>query len=422
MNKADTNGKSIAENIAWNSIGSLTYVVGNWVITVLVVLLSTNYSASGDLALAMAVGNLVSTIVQFKVRPIQVSDLEGRHTSGDYVGLRIISCAIAVIFALFYSIATIPAESYAPVAAYCVFKLSDSFVDVFHGIDQKYDRLDYAGKSQIFRGVGIVAFFSAGMYFTGDLTFSILLMTLITVAVVAVYDIPRSARYESLVPRFDFNSLKRLFGICTPGFVASLLCTLVVSYSRQVYGLAYGGELLGIFAATATPAVIVQALAGYMYSPLLVPIARAWSAHGVRSIERFVLRFFLLLFGLIVCSAIGSMLLGQFALNLVYGAKVASYYTLLPLILVSTGITAGMFFVLDLLVILGAYRGTILSCAASFIACFIMSRPMVSHFDMNGISLTVIVSYLIGIAVGGIFMRMAFKAKRNEAAQNITRC
>ena len=58
-------GLSLQKNMAWNSVGSLVYLGCSWLTTVLVVTLSSNYSDSGALAVAMSVGNLTSAIVAF---------------------------------------------------------------------------------------------------------------------------------------------------------------------------------------------------------------------------------------------------------------------------------------------------------------------------------------------------------------------
>ena len=56
-----------ATDVLWNSVGSLVYLGCTWLTTVLVVLLSDDYQASGSLAIAMAVGNVFSTIALFRV-------------------------------------------------------------------------------------------------------------------------------------------------------------------------------------------------------------------------------------------------------------------------------------------------------------------------------------------------------------------
>ena len=62
MNIGADKSLSIRANMIWNAAGSLVYMAAQWLITVLVVRLSTGYDAAGLLALGMAVSNIFSPI------------------------------------------------------------------------------------------------------------------------------------------------------------------------------------------------------------------------------------------------------------------------------------------------------------------------------------------------------------------------
>ena len=180
--------KSLQENMAWNSIGSLIYLGCNWLTTVLVVTLSTDYADSGKFAVAMAVGSLTAAIVLFKVRPVQVSSLQSETVAGDFVGLRVVCTLFALIFTVVYCLISVAPENYLVVALYALFKVAESFVDVYHGLFQQQNRLDYAGKSQIIRGVLALVSFYIGLAVFNSLVLSIFLMFLSSVAAIMIYD------------------------------------------------------------------------------------------------------------------------------------------------------------------------------------------------------------------------------------------
>ena len=157
---------SIGQSIAWNSLGNITYLGCSWLITILVVLLGADYSASGQLAVAMSVGNVFATIVLFRVRPVQVSGSYSQFDSSVFVGARWVTSIAAVIICCIYGLLTVSKSNYEIVALYCLFKFVESYIDVLHGIDQINNRLDYAAVSQILRGVLLVAGFIAGLQLT----------------------------------------------------------------------------------------------------------------------------------------------------------------------------------------------------------------------------------------------------------------
>ncbi len=394
----------LGASIAWNSIGSFVYLLSNWLITVLVVVLATDYSYSGILAVAMSVGNLVAIITLFNVRPFQVTDVNGLFEARDYIGFRFLTVIAALLLCLVYSIFTVSADCFAAVAAYALFKAVDSFVDVLHGIDQLASRLDYAGKSQIIRGVLIVIVFVIGMAIVDSLIISILGMALISLVVVLVFDVRKTKKLDDIRPRIALSSCVSLCRGCFPGFVSALLYSVVVSYSRQWYGISAGSELLGIYAAIATPAVIVQAFAGYMYSPLLGPIAKMWHSKNYPGIAKITLRFLAALLAIEIICIILFYLIGPEILILVYGEGVAPYTFIMPPILLCTGMTAVMIFFVDLLISFRLTGAAIISSLTSCIICILSISSFTEFYDMNGISFCIIASFTAGSLLAALFI------------------
>ena len=90
-------GLSIKKNLLWNSAGSFSYSLCQWILTVLVVRLSPNYDAAGILALGMAVSNIAAPIALYKIRSYQVSDVHRIVSAREYVGFRIVTTAAALL-------------------------------------------------------------------------------------------------------------------------------------------------------------------------------------------------------------------------------------------------------------------------------------------------------------------------------------
>ena len=319
---------SIGQSIAWNSLGNITYLGCSWLITILVVLLGADYSASGQLAVAMSVGNVFATIVLFRVRPVQVSGSYSQFDSSVFVGARWVTSIAAVIICCIYGFLTVSKSNYEIVALYCLFKFVESYIDVLHGIDQINNRLDYAAVSQILRGVLLVAGFIAGLQLFNSLPAAILLMSLSSLLVLVLYDNNRAKQFSSVTPSFALGPIASLLRICAPGFLASFCCTAVVSIVRQRYGLIYGDQLLGVYAAVAAPTVIVQALISYLYAPLLGPLASRWNKKDYAGVIHSIKRVALVGVAATLLLTIASLLFGEPVLRLLLGNGAAncSYY------------------------------------------------------------------------------------------------
>ena len=136
MSNRKTKELSVEQSLVWNSVGSMAYLICNWLITVLVVTLGSDISMSGSLAVAMSVGNIFATIVLLRARPVQVSESYSDFTTGNFIAHRIVATILACVICFFYCLVSVAFNDWAVVAVYCLFKAGDSFVDVLHGVDQ----------------------------------------------------------------------------------------------------------------------------------------------------------------------------------------------------------------------------------------------------------------------------------------------
>ena len=88
--------KQMTKNIAWNTFGSVFYSACQWLITVLVVHLSS-YESAGYLSLAMTTSSSFSAISLYSMRNFQVSDVKGEYNCNEYVGSRIDTCILGFV-------------------------------------------------------------------------------------------------------------------------------------------------------------------------------------------------------------------------------------------------------------------------------------------------------------------------------------
>ena len=83
-------------NFIWNAVGNITYMMCQWLITVLVPILG-GFGDAGILSVAMSVRATCQTIGMFGIRNFQVSDVEEKYSNSCYVGLRALTCGAAMV-------------------------------------------------------------------------------------------------------------------------------------------------------------------------------------------------------------------------------------------------------------------------------------------------------------------------------------
>lgn len=386
----------------WNTFGTVFYQGCLWLITVLVVRLSNDYSNSGSLAFAMSIGNITFALGTYNMRTYQVADTEGRYTPKNYVAFRCVTMGISAIACGLYAVVVAPTTSTLLVSlVYILFKLDETFTNVFYTIDQKRMRLDIAGKSMLVRGIICVTAFSASMLLTRSLTISVLCMYIGCVLITFAFDIPSTKRIEhSIIPQIECRQVKALLVECLPSVSALIVSTLIVSSARQYYGVVYGESNLGIYASVATPCVIIQVLAQNIYTPFLGPIAEVFNTgNRIDARKDFgKLVYGVMAIGLAISSILA--LASKPLLIFLYGESISPYTWLLGPVLIVTTEAACTALITDALVIFGKLKTTLVVNLLALLVTLATIVPSCSCWDMNGVSISLICGFSVAIAIG----------------------
>ena len=231
---------SIKQNMLWNSFGSITYLACQWLITILVVRLSSGYEAAGTLSLAMSVYNIFAPFAIYRMYTYQVSDVKRENTVGEYFAFRIITSSAALVCCLVYAALTCPGSALLAIALYAIFKIVGLLIDVLHGLDQVNKRMDYIGKSLVIQGVLTLAAFCSVFAVTASLEFALASMAIVTVLVGVLYDFPRSSRFEALKIKISRKKTLHLLKYCLPIVVAAVACAAAPSIPRQFLSFSQG--------------------------------------------------------------------------------------------------------------------------------------------------------------------------------------
>lgn len=388
---------SIKNNMMWNSIGSLISLVCQWLTTVLVVRLSSGYDAAGALSLAMAISNIFAPIALFSIRSYQVTDIQNKTTSCEYVAFRLITIGFAFCVTLLYTFFTTELNVIPVVAIYLVYRICDIFIDVLHGIDQRHMRMDFCGKSMALRGLLSLISFSLVLAVSNSLLLSVLAMS-ISVFPVIIYDLKAASTFESVKPSITLKKCVELFVACLPAVIGTACNSAIITVARQTLGFQLGTTVLGIYASVCTPVVIIQSCARYIYAPLLGPLARKLDAGNYRAYFKSLSKILVAFFFLTLVGLFGFRLFGALFLSLVFSPELASYAYLFDLAVVSVIMCALVSFLGDQLIAMRSAMAVFIGNAVGLLFSALFSCYCISVFGMNGASLIVVVAYAIDSA------------------------
>ena len=137
-------GSAVSEqkNIIWNMIGSFLYAFASMVLSIAVVQLAGE-DAGGVFTFAFTTfGQHMFMAAYFGIRPFQITDTGEKYTFGDYLGLRLITCGLAILVGFGYVLVSgYTFEKAAVVFLMVVYKVIDALADTYEAEFQRSGRL-----------------------------------------------------------------------------------------------------------------------------------------------------------------------------------------------------------------------------------------------------------------------------------------
>lgn len=404
---------SIQSSVFWNTAGSVFYLGCQWLLTVLVVKIS-GVDAAGFLTLSMSVCNIWYCISVYGMRNFQVSDAQNQFTTGSYIFSRILTCGTAFLGCLIYTLfMPYAASQKICILLYFLYKTSEALFDVYAGIFQKQWRLDYAGISMLIRGILSLGSFCLLLELTDNICLAIAGMAVLCLASIFIYDIPTAGKLTDIHPDTRFSEAKSLLIQCLPLMIYTLFSSAIASIPRLFMEriLENGNYWLGIYGTVATPTLIIQMGATYVFNPFVTLFAERYHEKDRKGFLSAFLKCFLSVLAIAAVGIIGGKLLGVWGLTLLYGEEIANHsYLLIPLI-ICTVLTAFAWLLCGVLTAIREFRGLIVGNLAAVIVSCILS-PILEHVmglqgaanGMQGASLALGLATLIEITVLFLFM------------------
>jgi len=399
----------LVKNTIWNSIGTITYLACQWLITLLVVWLYDDFANAGKLALAMNITNFFYCIAVYNIRTFQVSDIKNEYSDKEYIINRVLLCGISFIlcfiFVLFNNFSLIQKLI---ILCYMLFRCIEAFIDVLHGINQKKWRMAFIGISFILRGISMLVVFILIGNFYGLLP-AVIGMVITSFFICFIYDLPNTKKLANLI-NYSKNKVFLLMKKCFPLMLVILVSTLMASFSRYSIEIIHGTEALGIYAAIIAPAMIIQISASFIFAPLINIFASYLKESKIQKFQKLFIYTSLFVTGLTLLAYILSIFLGEWALTLIFGNVIVSYAYLLSGAIIISGLTAFMWFMNIIFVTMRDIKGILIGNIIGAIICLLLTNYFLVRFNLIGANYIMILS--LGTALTFLFIRLYMNLKK----------
>jgi O-antigen/teichoic acid export membrane protein len=248
----------LRRNLLWTLMGDTTYAACQWGMLIVIAKLG-NAEMVGQFALGLAVTTPIILLTGLALRSIQATDARREYAFGDYLGLRLITAVFALAVIVGIVLATgYRRETGLVIIAIGLAKVIEATSDVFYGLLQQHERMDYIGKSQLLKGPLSLTAMALAVSMTGDVLWGATGLIAAWALILLAYDVRNGStimttygRVGTIRPRWDFHVLRRLVWLALPLGMATMLIAVNTSIPRYYIERALGERELGIFAAMA---------------------------------------------------------------------------------------------------------------------------------------------------------------------------
>lgn len=383
----------IRKNILWNALGNTAYNLLQWLITVEVTHLS-GFETAGVLAIAMSLSLTLRSVSYFGVRDFQVTDSKNSFSHSDYLSLRCVTCLASLLMCTAVCvISSYSREVFTAIMLFMLFRISEAFSDLFRGIMQKNERLDLSGAALLIRAVIFTVSFFLGYLLRGSLTDGLLLMSLSSLAAVAVTDIPMSGMAHKNALKITFINITAIARQTLPMFVFTLETAIILNTPKYFLSLFSDNEAVGIYSSVFSLALILQGLFQYVYTPFITAFSALETNREYSRMRKLAGKIFAVFLAMTLLFLIISILFGETAMTVVYG-KHGSYTRIMIPAVVSVCLFSATNF-LSLLAVVKREMSMLIKIHTLSAAVFIFSEiVLIPTLGINGASYGVIISAL----------------------------
>ena len=284
-----TRTRTLRTNFLWNAAGSGIFSLSQWGILVVFAKLGSARLV-GQLVYGLALTAPLFIVAGLQLRSLQATDADNRHTLIQYLGLRALTTAAAMIVAVLAATVAwvIGSQSALIILLWALSKAVDSGSDALYGFFQQSERMDYVGISLTLRGLLAVAGVAALFRASNSAPLALAGLVIGWIAVFILFDIPtahnlrrrgdrsvhKPGKSETLRLILDRRQLTPLFLEAAPLGAVAFMLTIQVQIPRYVVEGLLNARDLGLFSAAAYLTFIGATLVNALGAPACVRLAQ----------------------------------------------------------------------------------------------------------------------------------------------------
>ena len=382
----------------WNMLGSLVYAITSMLLGVAVTRIAGAYAGGIFFFGFSTLGQQLYIVSYFGMRPIQVTDITGEYSFGDYLRFRALTSVIAAVggflYAFFMSGDKYIFEIYMILSLY---KILDGFCDVFESEMQRQERLDMTGKATLFRTLFCVIMFLSCLIISRDLKLSSLILLPAILFSVIVFDI-MPLKNLTIDREIKKSSFIGLFHKSKWLFLGAFIDLYIFAAAKYAVNIRLGEEYNSYFSIIFIPTSIINLMAGFVIRPILTKLSIHYKTGEIKEFIIVISKIAAFICFASVAGMAAAYTFGIPVLKLVLGnAGEALTPYRLALVLVILG--GGLYAIINLgyycLVIFEMTRTIFIIYVAGAVFAYFASDFFVRTFKMSGAAFAYMITMLL---------------------------
>jgi len=409
-------------NFNWTLTGNVVNAACQWGMISALAWLGTP-RALGQFVLGLSIAAPVISFTMLQLRSVQVTDVRGEFSFGDYFGTRIlwtlVAAAAIVVAALWLAEDT---TTFWVVMLVGLMKCVDSLSDIVRGLFQTRERMDLTAVSLMMKGALSLVALAVTMWLTRSIVPASAAMAIAWSASFVVNDLRCAQRLRAqsigmiapvseLRPLFRKVAIVRLTSISVSLGVVMALISLQTNIPRYFLQIYAGEEAVGCFGAIVYPMMAGMIVTTALGQSAATRLARSF-VDDLPAFRRLLGRLSAISAALGFVLVAGTYVLGRPLLRMMYGPSFADYHAEFVVVAIACGIqlvtscwgygiTAARFFRVQVMITLG-------SCIATAAAALLL----VPRYGVMGGAQAVLATSLVMALGFALAMSWAVRSRR----------
>ena len=394
------------KDFVWNMAGSIVYAFSSMLLSFFVMNVLGAFDG-GIFGFGFSTyGQQLFIIAYFGIRPMQITDVKGEYTFGDYKRLRMITSLFAVLggfvhLGFLFLNGNYSLNKAAVIWLLAIYKIIDGYADVYESEAQRDGRLWVGGRSLMFRTIWAMSGIMLGVLISGKL---------FTAAMVGVF---LQLLYFFIFEKRDFKNyvivendikvdkdasaerVKNLFNSAFLLFVSVFLDFFVFSAAKYSIDRIMTDADSGIFNILFMPTNIIYLVANFVIKPYMTKLAFAFEKNDLMQFKAVYKKLQYIILGLIIAALTAVMLLGRPVLGILeiilgstYDGMLTRYKSAFFWIIAGGGIYALANLYYYILVIIRQQRSIFIVYLTAAVTAVLSGGILVKYYGINGAAYT----------------------------------